>query len=282
MLKLLKCAGLVLAALCVIGFGQAQAACPYTGNTTGTDSAAQVAALNDICANTSAGPTGGATAAKQDTGNTTLASILAGLGRVFGVNGSSVASQANPFPTLLTANGVKAGSQEYFAVVTGIAPPATPTDMNCIWGSNTKTVVVLTLGIGTNATASTLMAFHWVKRSAADTGGTFAAASPLSPDSADAAATAGAGYYTVVPSGLGTSLGDIRYDRSLSGGAVATGAPTLRGYGLNVSPTVSQPLILIAQPLVLRGTTEGVCTNFAGGVLPAGFVTDYYWQWVEY
>lgn len=63
---------LALLAVVFLSCGSAHAAPPYTGNTSGTDSAAILNAVNDIDANTGMAATGGATAANQALTNTKL------------------------------------------------------------------------------------------------------------------------------------------------------------------------------------------------------------------
>lgn len=74
----------------------ALAACPYLGNSgPGSDSWAMVSALNDICANAGSAPAGSATAAKQDTGNASLATIATNTGLIAACSLTGVQSAAS-------------------------------------------------------------------------------------------------------------------------------------------------------------------------------------------
>lgn len=75
MLKMIARACGALLFLCALSGGPAMAACPYTGNTSGTDSAAILNTLTDMCANSygpSASYVSGVTAAMTSTTSTSL------------------------------------------------------------------------------------------------------------------------------------------------------------------------------------------------------------------
>jgi hypothetical protein len=167
------------------------------------------------------------------------------------------------------------GGKITYAAATGVfTPPATPTDMSCLWGSATKTIRVLACYISGLQTATGINLFNLIKRSSANSGGTWNAATAVPLDANDAAATAIAGWYTVNPTSLGTVVGNIRSTRVCC--PIAT--------GLLVPPL---DLIQFAQNdelsklPTLRGVAQGLAVNFGGAALPGGLTMAVEWVWLE-
>jgi hypothetical protein len=171
------------------------------------------------------------------------------------------------------------GKQAYMASST-FTPPATPTDMVTITGSATKTVRVLALYLGTQNTAAGSQTFFVIKRSTANTGGTFVTATNVPLDSNNNAATAVAGHYTANPAALGTAVGTIRNIRRASPVLVpATFAGVVEDSGIDLLNFGDNSLL--DQPLTLRGVAQQLAINFNGAALVAGQIHNWWALWVE-
>ncbi len=167
----------------------------------------------------------------------------------------------------------------YFAAGT-FTPPATPTDMVTIFGSATRTVRVVAFIITTTNTAAGSQQFSLIKRTTANSGGTLVAATAVTADVADSAATATVGHYTANPSGLGAAAGTINIRRAASPAAVpASFAGVVRDAGVDMLDVgANTSLNKIA---VLNGTGQGLCLNFGGAALVAGQTHAYQVVWTE-
>lgn len=162
----------------------------------------------------------------------------------------------------------------YSATSGAFTPPATPTDMACIFGSATKTVRVISCVVSANQTTAGINMFYLVKRSSANTGGTAAAMTMVPMDANNAAATATlVQSYTVNPT-TGGVVGNVRAERILCPAAtsISPGAYDMLGFEQNT---------LLDQPVTLRGVAQGLCLNFNGAGLPAGLSMAVEWVWIE-
>lgn len=186
-----------------------------------------------------------------------------------------------PFAKLTNNANIGAGNATYRATGTGYAAYATPTDMLTISGSASKTVIITALNIAPSATAATVGTFYWIKRSAANTGGTAAAQTAVPFDSADAPASAVVNLYSVIPSGLGAAVGNVGI--AVASINAATGVPAAYGYigstanGVPASPTM---VIDLRKPITLRAG-EFLALNYNGAALPAGFTSTWSVEWAE-
>ena len=163
--------------------------------------------------------------------------------------------------------------------VTGVLYPAyaTPTDMLCIYGSNTKTVAIHAMSLTIRTTAAALQTIYYIKRSTANTGGTSTNPVPTANDSTAPAATATVSLYTAAPA-LGTAIGTLRIIETASGLATTTpGAILMTTSGFS-SPNSTN----FQTPIILRGAGEGLCLNDNGAPLTAGFLAGYAIEWTEY
>lgn len=153
----------------------------------------------------------------------------------------------------------------YSAGSTFTTPAASTTDFWQIYGSSTKTIKVLRVEAAyTSGSTSTSDQLFLIKRSTANSGGTSTVVTNVPLDSANAAATAVVRIYTANPT-TGTSVGTVASGTLIS----ATNAGSVNS--VSQSPTGAQVLFdhrLTGQPVVLRGTGEGLVLNFAG-VIPA-------------
>lgn len=160
-------------------------------------------------------------------------------------------------------------------------PAATPTDIVIIEGSATKTIRVISMKITTTNTAAGSQQFLLIKRSTADTTGTFVAATAVPLDSANAAATANrVGHFTANPGALGTAVGTINTVRVASPVAIpATFAGVKEDAGIEMFGWMNNSLL--DQPITLRGVAQCLAINFNGAALVAGQTHAYTVVWIE-
>lgn len=156
----------------------------------------------------------------------------------------------------------------YSAGSTFTTPAAATTDFWQIYGSGTKTIKVLRVEAAyTSAGTSTNDQFFLIKRSTANSGGTSTVVTNVPLDSTNSAATAVVRIYTVNPT-TGTSVGTV------ASGTLQSVINPGGTYPVSQSPQGAQVLFdhrLTGQPVVLRGTGEGLVLNFAG-TIPASSI----------
>jgi hypothetical protein len=172
--------------------------------------------------------------------------------------------------------------KQTFGIASNFTPAATPTDLVIIEGSATKTIRLVSMVIGTTNTAAGSQAFFLIKRSAADTTGTFVSAgTPVPFDSANAAATANrAGHFTANPGALGAAVGTINQVRAGSPVALPATFAGIREIAvLEMLPWGTNTLF--DQPITLRGVTQCLAINFNGAALVAGQTHTYRIIWIE-
>lgn len=160
-------------------------------------------------------------------------------------------------------------------------PAATPTDLVIIEGSATKTLRIISFIIVTTNTAAGSQQFFLVKRSAADTTGTFVGATAVPLDSASGATTANrVGHFTANPGALGAAVGTLTTRRLASPAAVpASFAGVVQDAGYELLAPVQQPVLI--QPVTLRGVAQCLALNFNGAALVAGQTHAYSLTWIE-
>jgi hypothetical protein len=152
-----------LAALCALAAlslaTAASAACvAYPGNTSGTDSAAMVSHLSQLCdkLDAPAAPTGSATAAKQDTGNTSLGSIDTKL--------SSAATAANQAAANASLSSIdtKAVAPWASRISASVNRPGntTPYTANTAWANATSGATYMTFTNVCRANGTTVLITH--------------------------------------------------------------------------------------------------------------------------
>lgn len=163
----------------------------------------------------------------------------------------------------------------YFGYGTGYAAYATPTDMLTISGSSTKIIRIMAAVMRIGTTSASLQKLYFVKRTAANTGGTSTTPTPSKLDSASPAASAVLRLYTAIPDtlGTGTTLGEANVVT-----AVLTAAP---GVFQLATPVRQADTITIHTPVILRGASEFLCLNWGGAALPAGFTATWEILWTE-
>ncbi len=192
---------------------------------------------------------GRASAAKQDTGNASLASIDGKL------NSLGQKTQAGSVPIVVSSDPT------YSAGVSSLNVANSATDVFTITGSASKVIrvkrieVFLTVNValGGSQTIEVVLA----KRSTANSGGTSTTPTVVPHDSTDSAGTAVVRAYTANPT-LGSLVGAVRCAK-ITAVSVNTTAPVARqvwDFGLPNS-----------KPIYLRGTSEVLAVNLNGNTL---------------
>jgi len=172
-----------------------------------------------------------------------------------------------------------ANKATYVAVATGYAAYATPTDIFSLFGSATKLIKVTKFAVLIQTTAAAPQTLDLVKRSTANTGGTPTVLTAVPYDSTLAAATATARTYGAAPSALGTLVGLIRTDVRNSG--TLTASSTAIGDGTLGLANGGISAVSLTTPIILRGIAEGICLNYRGAALTAGFLASFIVEWTE-
>lgn len=181
-----------------------------------------------------------------------------------------------------TGREVSAQGKQTFAIASTFTPVATPTDLVIIEGSATKAVRLISLVIGTTNTAAGSQEFRLIKRSTADTTGTFVSAgTPVPLDSNNAASTVNrVGHFTANPGALGTATGTINVVRVASPAAIPASFAGVRECAdVEMFPWFTNAHL--DQVGVLRGVAQCWAINFNGVALVAGQTHTYRIIWIE-
>ena len=161
----------------------------------------------------------------------------------------------------------------YKTAITPVSPPATPSDIVILNGSATKTVRITRIYLSSTQTTQGVNNWYLVKRSSANSGGTSTTITPIPLDSSLSAGTATFTRYTANATSLGTSVGNMDVVKLLSP-ATAPGSSSATYYEPHLWDFTNNPV-------VLRGTAEGLAINFNGAALPAGLSVDATYTWTE-
>lgn len=192
------------------------------------------------------------------------------------IDATSKAARVSQYDTAGRSLGLQ--SKQTYSAAGAFTPAATPNDLVTIFGSATKTVRIISLKIGANNTAAGSQQYNISKRSAVTTGGVAVPAVAIPLDSANSAATATVNHYTTDPT-PGTALGNINILR------VASPVIIPATYAGIVENTLHECLPLdgsgVAQPVTLRGVSEGIAVNFGDAALVAGQIHSYAVVWIE-
>jgi phage-related tail fiber protein len=149
----------------------------------------------------------------------------------------------------------------YSAAVDSVVLAAAATDVFCVRGSATKTVIIKHITFAGTATATTAATMLLIKRSTLNTGGTSATATNVPHDSTNAAAAATVVSYTANPT-LGTAVGNVDATKFALAAATAQVNERARQYGLEED-----------QGIVLNAAAESVCLNFNGQTVAGASVS---------
>ena len=150
----------------------------------------------------------------------------------------------------------------YYATSDYFTPAATATDVVGILGSDTTTVKILRVTLSSTQNVAGINKWFLIKRSTADSGGTPTAATLITADSNDAAATAIVRRYGSNPT-LGTAVGTTR---ALSILSPAPASLVEQSEGT----TVLYDAKATGKAIILRSSAQGLYLNFAGAAVPAG------------
>jgi hypothetical protein len=194
------------------------------------------------------------------------------------IDPTSKAGRATMYDT--TGRDVSFQSKITYACSNTFTPAATPTDLVTIAGSATKTVRVVSVKITTTNTAAGSQQYSLIKRSTADTTGTFVATAGVPLDANDAAATAVCGHYTANPGALGTAVGTINTMRVASPAAIpGSFAGVKEDAGIELLGWFNSSML--DRLVVLRGVAQNLVVNFGGTALVAGQTHAYTVVWIE-
>lgn len=155
---------------------------------------------------------------------------------------------------------------------------ATPTDLSCIYGSASKTTIIMRFGMSMHSTANAAQVIDFVKRSTVDTGGTPTSLTPTALDTYSPSPGASMTTYAAAPT-TGTSIGIARTVEQAS-----TTAGTTPGIASICGATYlpcGVTTISFETPIILHSTTEGLCMNYRGAALTAGFTATIFAEWIE-
>lgn len=175
-----------------------------------------------------------------------------------------IASDQTSIPVTFTA----ATLATYAAVVTGLVPAASATDILTIIGSASKTIKVFEVRLMGSAGSAGSQEFDLIKRSTLDTGGTSTTATNVSFDSTNAAPTVVIKAYTANPSALGTSLGLVD--------AQLLFIPKVAGQLFDIKYGEPDQ----EQGITLNSATENLAVNLAGGSVSSGNLS-FMIRWTE-
>jgi hypothetical protein len=171
-------------------------------------------------------------------------------------------------PTVSVTDGTKS---TYSAAVVGLAATTTnPSDIFTIYGSATKTIRIIRIGLTGVQTNAGQRDVLLIKRSSINTAGISATVPAVSHDSNNVAATATLLSYTGNPT-LGISVGTLCC-RRLQVNTANTPSPVDYidlNYGNRPSPAI-----------VLRGVNEGVAINL-NGIASSGNLWTIFCEWTE-
>lgn len=151
---------------------------------------------------------------------------------------------------------IKSGTNyTYGAAVANFTYAANGTDIFTISGSNTKTVRIKHISIDGTQTSTAIRSVTLIKRSTANTGGTFTALTNVPYDSSNPAGTAVVGYYTANPTTLGTTVGALHVEKLI---IPATNATVEDSLIFSTMDAVN------SQDITLRGSSEVLAINMSG------------------
>lgn len=157
----------------------------------------------------------------------------------------------------------------YATSITRLTVAATATDIFSITGSATKTVKITNITVSAIATAAGVFSILFIKRSAANTGGTSTTPTIASYDSTNASATAVVRAYTVNPTALGAAVGTIQSFNLLTSTTTGSAAQFFEdSFGLG------------KQPIVLRGVAEVLAINL-NSITITGGAFNIAIEWIE-
>jgi len=211
---------------------------------------------------------GTATAAKQDTGNSSLASINNKLGSL------GQKTMAGSAPVVMASNQTaipvffNAPRTSYSASVVGLSPAASATDIFTITGAAGKIVRVTRMGISGERMNAGPQLIQLLKRSTANSGGTSAVTTEVPHFSTSPAASAVVRSYTANPT-TGSLIGILRSALILLPKASQNDGDSFLEYEFSTGASRSPSLL---------STSEVVAINLNGQTVAGGNLN----LWVEW
>ena len=162
---------------------------------------------------------------------------------------------------------VDGAKNTFSTAIAGLAGGVVTTDLFTISGSATKTIRITRISFSANQTTASQRDILVVKRSTANSVGTFTSLTNVTHDAFNLTSTAVVKAYTANPT-LGTTLGNLR----------------ARKVFISTSTTVSDVFILengkLGQSFVLRGINESLAINL-NGVASSGLSANISIEWTE-
>ncbi len=218
----------------------------------------------------------GATAAKQDTGNASIASVDSNIGAKADASATSdtgTFSLIALFKRLLakitagiSAAPIDGTKATYSAAIRNLVLVTGATDFFTITGSATKTVKVVRISVNGVRTVSQNNDMILLKRSTANSGGTSSIPTIVPHDSNSAVATAVVRAYTANPT-LGTLAGIMKAFKMF-----------INAVGTGISDATLWEAKYPSQAFTLRGTSEVLSVSFgAQAISGADFDCDIEW-----
>lgn len=153
----------------------------------------------------------------------------------------------------------------------GFASATTATDIFTITGSASKTIRILRVAFSAQETTAGVANVLLIKRSAANTGGTSAAATAVPHDSNDVTASATVLSYTANPSALGAAVGTVRAARVFIPTTGTDVADFINEWDFGTNSE---------KAIVLRGTAQVLAINLNATTVTGGTWTCYV-EWTE-
>lgn len=186
------------------------------------------------------------------------------------VNGEIYLELADPIGEKINLNDNEPYRATYSMFITGYTPASNPTDVLVIGPTIGKVVRIKQMVIEGAASSASNIIVSLIKRSTANTGGTFTTPTPVARDSNNDANGVNISLYSANPTALGTSIGVI------DGGRLNI-APPSNG---SIDRLQFQYSWLNDQAIVLRpGGNEFLCVNLGGIAWPFGGSLDFNLMW---
>lgn len=159
----------------------------------------------------------------------------------------------------------------YSATTPDVATAANATDVSCIIGSASRTIIVKRIILAGSTGNATTVSSHVnvLKRSTANSGGTSTVITSVPHDSQAPTATATIRAYTANPT-TGTLVGNIASTQLIFAVTADWPAAVIITFGDNGM-----------QGVILRGTGESLCVNLNGATITTSGALDASFTWIE-
>jgi hypothetical protein len=182
------------------------------------------------------------------------------------------AAAQNTVPQVGVTSGYL-GKTTYSAAFFGLAPAATTTDLVCIAGSATKTVVLQSITLSGSAGTTLSLPATVLRRAAVNTGGT-AASTTANPANTVAKRDANSPTHSAVL--IAYSANPTITDTSptyIDSKQLAISLTTMATVSIPAVFDWSKDIVNLIQPPTLRGAAQQICVNFNGTSLASGLIT---------